>query len=102
MALEDLSMMRAVLGATVFYPSDAVSAERLVELAARTPGIVYIRTSRPKTPVLYPNDETFPAGGSKTLRSSAKDQVTLVGAGITLHEALAAHAPWPRKASRRG
>jgi transketolase len=92
MALEDLAMMRAVLGATVLYPSDAVSAERLVELAARTAGIVYLRTSRPKTPVLYDNDETFPAGGSKTLRSSAQDQVTLVGAGITLHEALAAHA----------
>jgi transketolase len=91
MALEDLAMMRAVLGATVFYPSDAVSAERLVELAARTPGIVYIRTSRPKTRVLYANDETFAVGGSRTLRSSAQDQVTLVGAGITLHEALAAH-----------
>jgi transketolase len=92
MALEDLAMMRAVLGATVLYPSDAVSAERLVELAARTAGIVYIRTSRPKTPVLYRNDETFTVGGSKTLRSSPKDQVTLVGAGITLHEALKAHA----------
>jgi transketolase len=91
MALEDLAMMRAVLGATVFYPSDAVSAERLVELAARTPGLVYIRTSRPKTRVLYANDEAFTVGGSKTLRSSARDQVTLVGAGITLHEALAAH-----------
>jgi transketolase len=92
MALEDLAMMRAVLDATVFYPSDAVSAERLVELAARTPGIVYIRTSRPKTAVLYRNDETFAVGGSKTLRSSPRDQVTLVGAGITLHEALKAHA----------
>jgi transketolase len=92
MALEDLAMMRAVLGATVLYPSDAVSAERLVELATRTAGIVYIRTSRPKTPVLYGNDETFTVGGSKTLRSSAADKVTLVGAGITLHEALSAQA----------
>jgi transketolase len=91
MALEDLAMMRATLGATVLYPSDAVSAERLVETAARTAGIVYIRTSRPKTRVLYRNDEPFPVGGSKTLRSSAADRVTLVGAGITLHEALAAH-----------
>jgi transketolase len=91
MALEDLAMMRAVLGATVLYPSDAVSAERMVELAARTPGLVYIRTSRPKTRVLYANDEAFAVGGSKTLRTSARDQVTLVGAGITLHEALAAH-----------
>jgi len=92
MALEDLAMMRAILGATVLYPSDAVSAERLVETAANTPGIVYIRTSRPKTKVVYANDERFPVGGSKTLRSSGKDAVTVVGAGVTLHEALAAHA----------
>lgn len=91
MALEDLAMMRALLDTTVLYPSDAVSAEHLVEAAAQTRGIVYIRTSRPKTPVLYGPDETFPVGGSKTLRSSSADQVTLVGAGVTLHEALAAH-----------
>ncbi len=91
MALEDLAMMRALLGATVLYPSDAVSAERLTAEAGRTPGIVYIRTSRPKTPVIYANDERFPVGGSKTVRSSSKDAVTLVGAGVTLHEALAAH-----------
>ncbi len=91
MALEDLAMMRALIPATVLYPSDAVCAERLVEQAARTPGVVYIRTSRPKTPVLYKNEETFPVGGSKTLRSSAKDVVTLVGAGVTLFEALKAH-----------
>jgi transketolase len=91
MALEDLAMMRAVMGSTVLYPSDAVCGERLVELAARTPGIVYIRTSRPKTAVLYGPDETFVVGGSKTLRSSAKDAVTVVGAGVTLFEALIAH-----------
>ena len=91
MALEDLAMMRALLGTTVLYPGDAVSAEALVVAAARTPGIVYIRTSRPKTAVLYANDEAFPVGGSKTLRSSAKDAVALVAAGVTLHEALAAH-----------
>jgi transketolase len=91
MALEDLAMMRAITGASVLYPSDGVSSERIVELAANTPGIVYIRTTRPKTPVLYPNDEAFPLGGSKTLRTSPKDEVTIVGAGITLHEALAAH-----------
>ena len=90
MALEDLAMMRAITGASVLYPSDAVSAERLVEAAANTPGIVYIRSSRPKTRVLYGNDETFPIGGSKTVRASAKDAVTVVGAGVTLHEALAA------------
>jgi len=91
MALEDLAMMRALLGTTVLYPSDAVSAERLVVAAAQTPGIVYIRTSRPKTPVLYANDEPFPVGGSKTLRATANDAVTVVAAGVTLHEALAAH-----------
>src|SRR5262245_6678622 len=90
MALEDLAMMRAVLGSTVLYPSDGVSGERVVETAARTPGLVYIRTTRPKTPVLYDNSEAFPVGGSKTLRSSAQDVVTVVGAGITVHEALAA------------
>jgi len=90
MALEDLAMMRAILGSTVLYPSDAVSGERLVEAAAHTPGITYIRTSRPKTKVLYDNAESFPIGGSKTLRTSAKDVVTLVGAGVTLHESLAA------------
>ena len=91
MALEDLAMMRAITGSTVLYPSEAVSAERLVEAAARTPGIVYIRTTRPKTKVLYGNDEPFPVGGSKTLRSGAKDAVTIVAAGITVTEALKAH-----------
>ena len=91
MALEDLAMMRALLGTTVLYPSDAVSGERLVETAARTPGIVYIRTSRPKTKVLYDNGESFPVGGSKTLRSSPKDRVTIVAAGVTVAEALKAH-----------
>lgn len=92
MALEDLAMMRGVVPATVFYPSDAVSAEKLTELAGKTPGVVYIRMSRPKTAILYPNDEKFEVGGSKVVRSSAKDVVTVVGAGVTLHEALAAHA----------
>ncbi len=91
MGLEDLAMFRAVTAATVLYPSDAVSGERLVEAAARTKGIVYIRTSRPKTPILYANEEYFPIGQSKTLRSSTKDAVTVVAAGVTLHEALKAH-----------
>ena len=90
MALEDLAMMRAIAGSTVFYPSDAVCAERLVALAAQTPGIVYIRSSRPKTPILYNNDEDFQVGGSKVLKSSDKDRATLVAAGVTLHEALKA------------
>src|SRR5262249_44386211 len=63
----------------------------LVEAAAQTRGIVYIRTSRPKTPVLYSNEEYFPVGQSKTLRAGAKDAVTVVAAGVTLHEALKAH-----------
>jgi transketolase len=91
MALEDLAMMRAIAGSTVLYPSDGVSAERLVEAAANTPGIVYIRTSRPKTKVLYSNDESFPVGQSKVLRTSAKDAVTVVAAGVTVAEALSAH-----------
>ncbi len=90
MALEDLAMMRAIAGSTVFYPSDAVCAERLVALAAQTPGIVYIRSSRPKTPILYSADEEFQVGGSKVLKSSDKDRATLVAAGVTLHEALKA------------
>src|SRR6185436_3042371 len=91
MALEDLAMMRALTGAVVLYPCDGVSGERVVETAARTPGIVYIRTTRPKTAVLYDNQEAFPVGGSKTLRSSARDAVTVVAAGITVFEALSAH-----------
>jgi len=90
MALEDLAMMRAIAGSTVFYPSDAVCSERLVALAAQTPGIVYIRSSRPNTPILYSNDEDFQVGGSKVLKSSDKDRATLVAAGVTLHEALKA------------
>jgi len=90
MGLEDLAMFRAVLGSTVLYPSDGVSAERLTQAAVRTEGPVYIRTTRGKTPVIYGNDEAFEVGGSKTLRESDEDAVTLVAAGITLHEALAA------------
>lgn len=91
MGLEDLAMMRAVLESKVLYPCDAVSAERLTALAAETEGLVYIRTSRPKTPVIYDNHEEFHVGGSKTLRSSGGDRVTIVAAGVTLHEALRAH-----------
>ena len=91
MGLEDMAMFRAVNGSSVFYPCDAVSAERLTELATTTRGIVYLRTTRPKTPVIYDNNETFSAGGSKVLRASNQDQFTLVAAGITVHEALAAH-----------
>lgn len=91
MGLEDLAMFRAVSGSTVLYPCDGVSAERLTEQAAQIQGIVYIRTTRPKTPVIYTSDEKFPVGGSKTLRTSKEDKFTLVTAGITVHEALAAY-----------
>ncbi len=91
MGLEDIAMFRAVFGTTVLYPSDGVSAERLTAAAAQTDGIVYLRTSRPKTKTLYPASEMFPVGGSKTLRSSPKDVATVVAAGVTLHEALKAH-----------
>ncbi len=91
MGLEDLAMLRAIPGATVFYPSDAVAAERLTETAARLPGICYLRTSRPKMPVLYANDEKFPVPGFKVLPQSAKDRATVVAAGVTLHEALKAY-----------
>jgi transketolase len=91
MALEDLAMMRAVPNCTVLYPCDGVSAERLVALAAYTPGPAYIRTTRPKTPVIYTTDERFEVGGSKVLRESKDDAVTVVAAGITVYEALKAH-----------
>jgi transketolase len=90
MALEDLAMFRAVHGSTVLYPSDAVSTDRLTEAMARRPGINYLRTSRPKTAILYSKDEKFPIPGFKVVRQGAEDQVTVIGAGITLHEALKA------------
>jgi transketolase len=91
MALEDLAMFRAEPNFTVLYPCDAVSAERLVALAAAHPGPAYIRTSRPKTPVIYPNSETFEIGGLKVLRESRSDVATVIGAGITVFEALKAY-----------
>lgn len=90
MGLEDLAMFRPIPGSIILYPSDAVSTERLMAQAATHRGICYIRTSRPKTPVLYSNEEQFPVGGSKVVRKSDKDRVTVVAAGITLHEALKA------------
>jgi len=90
MGLEDLAFFRTIFGSTVLYPSDAYAAERLTEEAARLEGVTYIRTSRGKTPMLYGPEESFPVGGSKTLRSSSRDKATLVAAGITLHESLAA------------
>ena len=91
MALEDLAMCRAEPNYAVLYPCDGVSAERLVALAAYHPGPAYIRTSRPKTPVIYSNDERFEIGGLKVLRESAQDVATVVGAGVTVFEALKAY-----------
>jgi len=88
MALEDLAMMRAVVGSTVLYPGDAVSTEKLLEQMALNKGVCFLRTSRPKTPVIYGNDEKFPIGGAKVLREG--DKVTIVSAGVTLFEALKA------------
>jgi transketolase len=90
MALEDLAMMRAVHGSTVLYPADGTSTAALVQAMATTPGISYLRTTRGAYPGLYPAGETFPIGGSKVLRSSDHDDVTLIGAGVTLHECLRA------------
>ena len=91
MALEDLAMMRAVPSCAVFYPCDGVSAERLVAAAARHHGMAYIRTSRPKTEVIYAPTEEFDVGGSKVLRHSGSDVATVVAAGVTVFEALAAY-----------
>jgi transketolase len=90
MALEDIAMFRAVNGSMVLYPCDAVSAERLTEAAARAEGITYLRTSRPKTPIIYSIEEKFPIPGFKVVRRSDNDRVTVIAAGITLHEALKA------------
>ena len=91
MALEDLAMMRAQPNIAVLYPCDAVSTERLLEKMANHSGPMYMRTSRPKTPVIYGPDETFEIGGLKVLRQSANDVATVIGAGITLVEALKAY-----------
>jgi len=90
MALEDIALMRAIAGSKVLYPSDAVCAEKLLEEMAKDRGLHFLRTSRPKTPVIYNNDEQFPIGGAKVVRQNAGDKVTVVGAGITLFEALKA------------
>src|SRR5207248_5703783 len=86
MALEDIAMMRAVHGSTVLHPSDGNQTAKLVAAMAELEGISYIRTLRPNTAVLYGPDEEFPIGGSRVVREG--DDVTLVGCGITVHEAL--------------
>jgi transketolase len=91
MGLEDIALFRTLPGSIVFYPSDAVSTEKLVELASKCKGIKYIRTTRPKTPVLYDKKEKFELGGFKVLKESKEDKLAIVAAGITVHEALKAH-----------
>jgi transketolase len=91
MALEDLAMMRAVPDCAVIYPCDAVSTERLVVEMAKYDGIAYMRTSRPKTDIIYGLDETFPIGGSKIVHQSSTDVATVVAAGVTVFEARKAY-----------
>jgi transketolase len=91
MGLEDLAIFRPIPGCTVLYPSDAFSAEACVEAAANHWGMVYIRTTRPATPLVYPSDEAFPIGGSKVLRKGDHDAAAVVAAGVTIHEALKAY-----------
>jgi transketolase len=90
MALEDLAMLRAVHGSTVLYPCDANQTAQLVHELADREGICYLRTTRGGTPVIYGPDERFPVGGSRVLRSSPEDRITIVAAGVTVHQALAA------------
>uniref|UniRef100_A0A3B4DPN2 transketolase n=3 Tax=Pygocentrus nattereri TaxID=42514 RepID=A0A3B4DPN2_PYGNA len=90
MGLEDLAIFRALPTSTIFYPSDGVSTEKAVELAANTKGVCYIRTSRPESNIIYNSNEDFHVGQAKVVCQSKDDQVTVVGAGVALHEALAA------------
>src|SRR5207248_3313340 len=90
MALEDLAAMRAIHSSTVLYPSDPNQAAKLTALMADTPGVVFMRTTRGAYPTLYGPSEVFQVGGSKVVRQSPKDKVALIGAGVTLHNCLAA------------
>ena len=91
MGLEDIAMFRAILDSVVLYPADAVSTDHLVEAAANHRGLVYIRTTRMDTPILYDSNESFVIGGSRVLRRSDQDVATVIAAGVTLHEALKAY-----------
>jgi transketolase len=90
MGLDDISMFRAIPNSTIFYPSDAVSTQKLLQLTKDLPGVKYLRTTRGKTPLLYSDNELFEIGEFKTIKSTKDDRVVLVGAGITLHECLKA------------
>jgi transketolase len=91
MALEDLAMMRAIEGSIVLYPSDAVATEHAVRIAAENHGIVYIRTSRPKTAVIYSRNDAFELGRARVVKQSDADKITIATSGVTLYEALAAY-----------
>jgi transketolase len=91
MALEDLALFRSVWNSTVLYPADAVAARKLTWQMAWTEGLQYLRTSRPDTEQIYEEEEEFPIGSSKTLESSKSDEVTVMGAGITLYEVKKAY-----------
>jgi transketolase len=91
MGLEDLALFRTLANGTVLYPADALATERLVEEMVKHRGLMYMRTTRQATPILYHQDEKFPLGGCKVLRHSGQDRVTVVSAGITLFETLAAY-----------
>jgi len=92
MALEDIASLRAIHSSVVLHPCDANQTAKLVAEMADTEGIVFLRTLRPNTPVIYGPDEAFEVGGSKVIRSSEDDNVTIVGIGVTVHEALEAAA----------
>ncbi len=98
MGLEDISMMRNLPDSVVLYPSDAVSTEKLTQLASKTKkGIKYIRSTRSSTPVIYKNTEKFPLGGFKVVKQSKKDKLVILGAGITTHEAIKAYNELKKK-----
>jgi transketolase len=97
MGLEDMAMFRAIRGSTVLSPCDANQTVALLELMTASRGIRYMRTLRPETPVVYPPGTVFEIGGSKTLRSSENDDVTVIATGITVHEALKAHTGLSRE-----
>ncbi|RVX44110.1 transketolase [Nonomuraea polychroma] len=90
MGLEDLAMLRTLYGSTVLYPCDANQTAALVAEMADVDGVSYLRTTRGSTPVIYEPGERFPVGGSRVLRHSPGDRATIVAAGVTVHEALAA------------
>jgi transketolase len=91
MGLEDIAMMRTVRGSTILYPCDPNQTAALVDAMVDLPGISFLRTTREKTPVIYPPGESFPVGGSRLVRHSDRDQVAVIAAGITVHEALKAY-----------